>query len=80
MQIKVKKWGNSLALRIPRTFANQTHIINGSIVDILVLKGKLVVQPKVKQEYSLEELISGITPENIHGEQSTGKAAGKEKW
>ena len=68
MQVQVQKWGNSLALRIPKSFANQIKIEQGSYVDLSTVEGKLIAKPLEQQEYSLEQLLAGITDQNIHAE------------
>lgn len=68
MQIQVQRWGNSLAIRIPKSMAADTKIKNGSKVDLSFAKGKLVASPIVEQEYTLEELLAGITNKNLHQE------------
>lgn len=80
MEVQVQKWGNSLALRIPKSFAKQIKIKQGSYVDLSAVEGKLVAIPLEKQEYSLEQLLAGITDQNIHAEFDTGTASGKEIW
>ena len=80
MQVQVQKWGNSLALRIPKSFANQIKIEQGSYVDLSTVEGKLIARPMEQQEYSLEQLLAGITDQNIHAEVDTGNAIGKEIW
>ena len=80
MHIRVKRWGNSLALRIPKTFASETHIQNGSVVDVLVTDGKLVVKPEKKKQYSLKALLAEMKPKTIHKETKTGKPVGNEIW
>jgi len=80
MQVQVQKWGNSLALRIPKSFAKQIKIEQGSYVDLSAVEGKLVARPLEEQEYSLEQLLAGITDQNIHAEFDTGNTIGKEIW
>jgi antitoxin MazE len=80
MFTKVQKWGNSLALRLPRAFVQETRLSRGAVVNMTVDEGKIVVEPGVKKKYSLEKLISGITRTNIHDEIKTGGAVGKEAW
>lgn len=80
MEVVVQKWGNSLALRIPKSFAKQIKIEHGSYVDLSAVDGKLIVTPMEEQEYSLEQLLGGITDQNIHAEFNTGHAVGKEIW
>lgn len=80
MEVQVQKWGNSLALRIPKSFAKQVKIEQGSYVDLSAVEGKLIAKPIEEQEYSLEQLLAGITDQNIHAEFDTGNAVGKEIW
>ncbi len=81
MKSKIQKWGNSLAIRIPKSFAMQTEIEQDSIIDLSVNDGKIIVEPeKKKPKYSLEELLDGVTEENLHGEIDFGKPVGKEIW
>ncbi len=80
MHAKVQKWGNSLALRIPKAFAVDTQLENDSMVDISVVEGQIIVKPLGKPEWTLEELLSGINQENIHNEIDTGNVTGNEIW
>lgn len=76
----VAKWGNSLALRIPQHIVKEIQLTEGAEVDLVVIDGNLVVKPKPRQRYSLEELVEGITPENLHSEVETGVGMGNEVW
>ena len=76
----VAKWGNSLALRIPQHILKEIQITEGSEVDLVVLDGNLVIKPRTRRRYSLEELVAGITPENLHTEVESGGAVGNEAW
>lgn len=79
MKVKVQKWGNSLAVRIPKTFAVQTQIEQDSVVDLSLVNGEIVVKPqKDHPKYTLNELLKGITAENIHSETDWGSPVGKE--
>ncbi|NLC55229.1 MAG: AbrB/MazE/SpoVT family DNA-binding domain-containing protein [Armatimonadetes bacterium] len=80
MQTRVQQWGNSLAVRIPKAFAREAQIAAGSAVDISVVDGKLVVERAAAPHYSLDELLAGITDDNLHGEWHTGPAVGAEEW
>ncbi len=80
MKLKVQKWGNSLALRIPKALAIEANIASGSTVEMSLSNGELKIKPIEDQEYILEELLSGITAENIHDEVPTGIRQGKESW
>ena len=78
MRARVHKWGNSLALRIPKSFAAEVGLCENLVVDLSVREGKLVVRPHGEESPSLEDLLRGVTAENLHGEWDTGPAVGKE--
>lgn len=78
MKTRIQKWGNSLALRIPKPFAEEVRLAEDSAVDVTVRNGKLVVVPILELEVTLEELVRQITPQNRHGETDTGKPIGNE--
>ncbi len=78
MKIQIQKWGNSLALRIPKSFAVESKIKQGSTVEVSLESGKIIVFPVAEQEFTLDELLSKITAENLHGEIDTGGSVGKE--
>ena len=80
MQTKIRKWGNSLGLRIPRSLAAETGVEDGSTVDLTVQDGDLLIRPVRRPHYSLEELLQKVDRRNLHGEISTGDAAGNESW
>ena len=79
MNATVQKWGNSLAIRIPKNITKDTRVSEGSNIDIMVENGNIVLSPG-KKEYSLKELLKNITIENIHSELSTGDQTGGEIW
>jgi len=78
MKITVSKWGNSLAIRIPKTFAKEAMIEQGSEVDISIKDGKLVISPVRKRLFVLKDLLALISDENIHGEVDFGDRTGRE--
>ena len=83
MKIEFLKWGNSLALRVPKAFAQEVGAIEGKRADMTVENGALVVKvarPKRRRRYSLERLVDAITPENRHGETDWGPPRGNEAW
>jgi antitoxin MazE len=79
MKTRVQKWGNSLALRIPKSFAEEAGLHADAAVELSLVAGRLVVQP-IPPPLTLEELLRGITDENLPGEWNTGPAVGKEVW
>jgi antitoxin MazE len=80
MKTRVQKWGNSLALRIPKSFADEVGLLNDSSVEVSLTNGKLVVVPIEKPSLSLKKLLAQITQENIHHEIDSGPAVGIEAW
>jgi antitoxin MazE len=78
MKTCIQKWGNSLALRIPKSFAAELHLEQGLLVDVSLLDGKLLVTPLRPPAVTLEKLLEGITPQNLHHEVATGPAVGSE--
>jgi len=80
MNTTVQKWGNSLALRIPRSVAKDVHLHQGSVVDIALVAGKIVVKPKQQRHYALAQLLKKVTKHNRHAEVDWGGRIGQEAW
>ena len=80
MQTKVQKWGNSLGLRIPKSFAEQVGVEAGSEVDLAVEDGELIVRPRRQPRYELKDLLRSVTAKNVHKEVETGDPVGREAW
>ena len=80
MHSKVQKWGNSLALRIPKAFALEVGLSEDAPVDVSVQQGHLVVAPVRSPTYALADLVSGISRRNVHAEVELGPAQGREAW
>jgi len=80
MVTRVQKWGNSLALRIPKSFAAETRVQAGSAVNISVREGALLIRPVRRSGYRLSGLLKKVTKRNIHGEVSFGAPVGRESW
>jgi len=80
MKTRVQKWGNSLALRIPKSFAAEAGLHADAAVELSLVEGALVVQPVTPQRLTLEQLLSDVTDENLPGEWDTGQTVGKEVW
>lgn len=80
MRLRVQKWGNSLALRIPKPFAKEVRVKQGTVIDLSLADGKLVVRPVSREKWTLARLVAGITKKNIHGETEFGPAVGREVW
>ena len=80
MRTVVQKWGNSLALRIPKSFAAEVGLQRETSVEISLANGKLVITPIAKPKLSLKQLLAKVTKENIHHEIDIGPAMGNETW
>ena len=80
MRTRIQKWGNSLALRIPKSFATEVGLQRETSVEISLANGKLVITPVAKPKPTLKQLLAKITKENLHREVDTGSAIGNETW
>ncbi len=80
MKTRVQKWGNSLALRIPKSFANEVGLQRETPVDISLSEGKLVITPEAKPKPTLKQLLAKVTKDNLHHEVDTGTTVGNETW
>jgi antitoxin MazE len=79
VRTRIAKWGHSLAVRIPKAFAQEIRLAEGAEVDLTVSESRLLITP-VCRGYSLEQLVAGITAENRHSETEWGEAVGLEAW
>ncbi len=81
MQAKVQKWGNSLAIRIPKALAEETGLHDQANVNLTLEDGRLVIEPlREGNKYQLEELLLEVNDSNLHREYSFGESAGREIW
>jgi antitoxin MazE len=78
MESVIRKWGNSPALRLPASVLKAAGYRLEQKVELVVSRGRIVIQPSARVEYCLDELVSGITASNAHGEVGFGKPVGKE--
>lgn len=80
METRVQKWGNSLALRIPKPLASQIGLEPNSPVELSLRGRKLVIEPRSASDLNLDDLLARVTKDNIHGEVDTGPPTGREVW
>jgi antitoxin MazE len=80
MLTKVQKWGKSLALRIPKAFAQGAKLENDSLIEITLAEGQIIVTPVEAPSWTLDGLLARINKKNIHREVETGPALGNESW
>ena len=79
MKTSVARWGNSLALRIPRGVAAKSRLVEGVEVELAVKADGFVVR-RSAPTYELSALLAGVRPANRHAEIATGSARGGEVW
>jgi antitoxin MazE len=79
MLAKAQKWGNSLAVRIPKTIAEECGIGVDSALEILREGENMIIRP-VREKLSLESLLEKVTEDNLHAEVTSGAPVGKEAW
>jgi len=80
MRSRVQRWGNSLAVRIPKAFAEEVGLTDDCSIEMRLVKGGLLVEPSPVWTPSLDELLDGVTDQNQHGEIDAGKPQGAEVW
>jgi len=76
----VSKWGNSLAVRIPRAIAKEARLNEGDCLALDLDRDGAIVLRSTRRRYELSELVSKITPANRHSETDWGRPRGKESW
>lgn len=80
MEVIVKKWGNSAAVRIPASVMAAAHVALDQAVEVREEQGRIVIEPVRRKQFKLEELLGGITSKNQHSPVGTGAPVGKEIW
>jgi antitoxin MazE len=78
MKARIQKWGNSLAVRIPKNLADETGLVDDSLVEINLVNGEIHIHPI--HHYELDDLLAQISDENKHEEIDTGESQGTEAW
>jgi antitoxin MazE len=78
MESTIQKWGNSLGIRIPKLFAKQLELNDGSQVEVIQEGNKIIIYPHSRK--SLDEKLKKINSKNLHSEKSTGDRIGNEFW
>lgn len=80
MLSKVQKWGNSLAVRIPKPFADEMKLAEGTSIQMMNKEGELVITLPKEPVWTFEALLSRVAEENLHDEWEIGPTVGKEAW
>ncbi len=79
MRVRIRKWGNSLALRIPKSFAEEAFLSDNSLVELKVVQGRLVVSCVPEPAISLDALLSDVNEHNLHRQVSGAPDWGSEE-
>jgi antitoxin MazE len=79
MQITVKRWGNSLAVRVPKHMADSLRLTDGQAVDVEVEDDTLVIRP-TRKRFKLAELLAEMKPAQKQDEHDWGEPKGEEEW
>ena len=79
MKTKLERWGKSLALRIPKSFAIKADLTEGELVDLALVDGKNIIQ-RSSTGYVLGDILADIASENVHTEIDFGDPLGNEIW
>ncbi len=77
---RILKWGNSLAVRIPKVFADEMNVAENTSIQLVLKEGALQIIPVVETGWDLDDLLAGVMDENLHGEWETDQPVGKEQW
>jgi antitoxin MazE len=77
MKTTVSRWGNSLGVRVPKDLAAEAGLAEGTPVEI-VAEGTRIVISRAARRYTLEELLTGMTPEEMHKAFDWGPDVGRE--
>ena len=80
METRVQRWGNSLAVRIPKAFALQAKVGNDSRLNIDFRDGELILTPLPPTENALAAILAQVTPENLPEAWEPGPPVGNEAW
>jgi antitoxin MazE len=80
MRVIAQKWGNSLGVRIPKLYTTNANITEGTEIELEFDNGNIIIKPIHKNQRTLDDYLSMVTPENIHPETETGEIAGREIW
>lgn len=78
MEVIIKKWGNSAAVRLPATVMKAAKIALDQSVEVRAEDGRVVIEPTHHHEYRLSDLVAKITPANRHEAIDTGAPVGNE--
>lgn len=79
MKTKIQKWGNSLAVRLPKSITEQQSLKEGAGVSVELEKGQIVIKA-TEQKETLASLLKGVSLDNVHDETDWAEVSGNELW
>ena len=74
----MRKWGNSIGVRIPAGILTELNLSAEKKVDVRAEAGRIIIEPIIDSQETLEQLLGEITPDNVHSEIDFGQPVGKE--
>jgi antitoxin MazE len=80
MHVRVRKWGNSLAIKIPKPLAEDSEVKEGTVLNLAISEGKVVATPIQKKRLSFKQLLAKVNKKNLHEEIDFGSPVGRETW
>lgn len=80
MRTSVKKWGNSVAVRIPASVLQAARLQQDQVVEVREEKGRIVIEPVRRKSYDLRKLLAKISKDNLHDSVDFGPPQGNEAW
>ncbi len=80
MTTTIQKWGSSLAVCLPPQLARDAQLGEGKEVELVQTEEGVLLKAKAKVRYRLDDLLAGVTPENVHPETDWGSPRGREAW
>lgn len=80
MRARVQRWGNSLAVRIPKRLADEAGIGAGTAVDVSLDGGAIVARPVAPMRVTLDELLERLDPATRPPATAWGAPVGREAW
>ena len=78
MQVTMRKWGNSIGVRIPAGILTELNLSAEKKVNVRAEAGRIIIEPIIDSQETLEQLLGEITPDNVHSEIDFGQPVGKE--
>ena len=78
MQVTMRKWGNSIGVRIPAVILTELNLSAEKKVNVRAEAGRIIIEPIIDSQETLEQLLGEITPDNVHSEIDFGQPVGKE--